>query len=403
MGHFAGMVRGMKNTGVTLILLLASVCFVGAAAAYAATPGDQVSTARSLVVATSSPGNAYEVGASVVAAAPVAKDFTAVGGTIVEAAEVAGDALLLGGTVAVRAPVAGDLRLLAGSASIEGPVAGDLAAIALKLTATAPVTGSSFVGALDTTLTGGAAGPVTIYGNTVTLGGDFAGDVRVVAGDRLTLLPGTKIRGALTYQAPVPATISGSAAAVGGIHYTVASYLPGVGVSKTLALASIGIFLFARVLASLILAGLLAGLFPGLAEAVIDEAYGVRARHLLLTTLLGFAAIVATPIFILLLALTFVGLGLAILLGIAYALLILLALVYSGILAGGAFARRYLHRDYVRWSDAVLGTLALSLVALIPTIGVLLVLLLTAFAAGALLQISFRFAFLHTDETEPLL
>lgn len=373
-------------------------------AAYAASPGDpSVHAARSLVVATSSPSNAYEVGASVVAAAPVEKDLTVIGGTIIEAAAVTGDALLLGGSVTVRALVAGDLRLLVGSASIERPVGGDLAALALRLNVVAPVAGSVVIGSLNATLSGGAAGPVTIYGNTITLGGDFGGDVRVVAGDRLTLLPGTKIRGTLTYQAPVPATISSTAVVVGGTHYTAASYLPGVGVSKTLALVSIGVFLFARVLASLILAGLLAGLFPALAEAVIDEAFGSRARHFLLTLLLGFAAAVATPIFIILLALTFVGLGLAILLGIAYALLILLSLVYAGIFVGGAFARRFLHRDDVRWSDGVLGTLALSLVALIPVIGVPLVLLLSAFTAGALLQICFRFAFLHTDETEPLL
>lgn len=353
--------------------------------------------------ATASSSNVYEVGASVIVAAPVARDLTAVGGTIVEAAEVAGDTLLLGGSVAVRAPSKGDLRLIAGNAIIEHPVAGDLAALALRLHVEAPVTGSVSVGALSATLSRGATGPVVMYGNAITLGGEFGGDVRVVAGDRLTLLPGTKIKGTLTYQAPVPATIPDSAAVQGSISYTAASYLPGVGVSKTLALVSIGIFLFARVLASLILAGLLAGLFPRFAEAVIDEVYDKRARRFLLTALLGFAAVVATPILILLLALTFIGLGLAILLAIAYALLILLALIYAGILTGGVFARRFFYRDTVRWSDGVLGTLALSLVALVPVVGMLLVLVLASLAAGALLQIVFRFAFLHTDETEPLL
>lgn len=381
---------------LALPILIFALCLVEATTAQAApltnTPG-----------ATASSSNVYEVGASVIVAVPVAQDLTAVGGTIVEAAEVAGDTLLVGGSVAVRAPVAGDLRLLAGNAIIEHSVAGDLAALALRLNVEAPVAGSVVVGALSATLSEGAAGPVIIYGNAITLGGEFGGDVRVVAGDRLTLLSGTKIRGTLTYQAPVPATIPDTATITGGVSYTAASYLPGVGVSKTLALVSIGIFLFARVLASLVLAGLLAGLFPRFAEAVIDEIYDKRARHFLLTTLLGFAAVVATPILILLLALTFIGLGLAILLTIVYALLILLALVYAGILTGGIFVRRFLYRDNVRWSDGVLGTLALSLAALVPVVGVLLVLVLASLAAGALLQIAFRFAFLHTDETEPLL
>ena len=395
---------------LALLSLIGAFSLAGVAAAHAVIPADSstrapalVRTARALVVATSSPANAYEVGASVVAAAPVAGDLTAVGGTVVEAAPVALDALLLGGSVTVRAPVAGDLRIVAGRASVERPVGGDLAALALSLSARAPVAGSAIVGALNVVLSGGVSGPVTVYGNTVVLGGDIGGDVHVVAGDRLTLAPGTHIHGSLTYEAPIPAVIPESAVVAGGIRYTAASYLPGVGISKTLALASIGIFLFARVLASLILAGLLAGLFPALAEGVVNEGYGRRSRHLLLTTLLGFAALVATPILILLLALTFIGLGLAILLALAYALLVLLALAYAGIFTGSAFARRFLHRDGVRWSDGVLGTLALSLIALVPVAGVLIVLVLGSFAAGALLHIFFRFAFLHTEETEPLL
>jgi hypothetical protein len=166
---------------------------------------------------------------------------------------------------------------------------------------------------------------------------------------------------------------------------------------------SVGFFLFVRILGALILAGLLAGLFPRLAETLVERAYVGRPRDILLTTLLGFGILIATPVLIMLLALTFVGIGLAFLLLVLYALLVLLALLYAGILLGGVLARRYLRRETVLWHDGVLGMLAFSLVSLVPLIGLFATFLLTIFSAGALLQLFFHFAFPHDESTPELL
>ncbi len=385
----------MKSSWALPILLLALP--LGAFAATVPVTGASAATytGRSVIFATSSPGNAYLGGASVIVTAPITGDLSALGGTLTVAAPVTGDALLLGGSADIRAPITGDLRIFAGTITIEEPVAGDLAALGFSVKESALVHGSVLIAAARAALTGGAGGPVTMYGNSITLGGDFAGDVEVVAADHLTLLPGTTIDGSLTYQAPLPATIPDSVHVAGEIAYTQASYLPGADVSRALAIASIGIFLVVRIFAMLVLAGLLTGLFPRLADTVIDEGYGRSVRHTLLTVLLGFAAFVATPILILLLALTFIGLMLAALLFITYALLVFLSIMYAGITFGGAVARRFFERDSVLWRDGVLGTLALSLVALVPVVGLLIVIALASFAAGALLQIFFRFAFSH--------
>jgi hypothetical protein len=358
-------------------------------------------TGQSLVVASSSPGNTYAAGSSVIVTSPVEGDLSALGGSVVVAAPAKEDVLIFAGSASVRSPVTGDLRFVAGHATIEGPIEGDVGAIGLSVRVESFARGSMFIAALTAAATGGSGGPVTIYGNTITLGGEFAGDVRVTAADRLVLLPDTKIRGALTYEAPLPAVVPESAHIEGGVHYTAASYLPGARVSRTLSYASIGIFLLVRVLAALVLAGLLAGLFPTLAEAILAEAHGRRVRHVLLTMLLGFAALVATPILIILLALTFIGLGLSILLAILYALLVLLGLVYAGITLGAAVSRRFLGHEEVLWRDGVLGTLALSLIALIPVLGPLTLVVLLSFSTGALLSVFFRFAFSHTDEEVP--
>ncbi len=384
-----------------LIPLLASLLLPAGALA-ASAPASFVA-AHSLLVASSSPGNVYATGVSVVLTAPVAGDFSAFGGSIITAAPVSGDELLIAGSISSRAQISGDFRAAGGSVNVEKPVAGDLVAFGFSVYDTGHAGGSVFVAAANAALLNGASGPVTVYGNTVSLAGDFAGTVTVAASGHLTLAPGTVIRGKLSYEAPDTATIPASATVLGGITYKNASYIPDSGASRALALVSIGVFLLVRILGALILAGLLAGLFPKLAEAVAEYAYQARPRSILLTMLLGFAAFVVTPVLFLMLALTFVGIGLAFLLLFAYALLALLALMYAGILFGSMLVRRFSGRVTVLWRDGVLGMLALSLIMLVPFIGPLTVFFFTLFSAGTLLLLFFNFAFPREEHTPEML
>lgn len=374
-------------------LLFALVIFLLPTSALAAPAPASFSAARSLLSASSSPGNAYAAGASVVVTAPVSGDLSAVGGSVVTAAPVGGDEFLLAGSISSRARIAGDFRAIGWNINIEEPIAGDLVAFGYSVYDSGRASGSVFIIAANTTLANGASGPVTIYGNNISLAGDFSNDVTIIASGRIALAASTTILGKLSYEAPDTAFIPASATIVGGVDYTNASYLPDVGTSRTLSFVSIGLFLFARILGALILAGLLTGLFPKLAEAVIEHAYTKRLGGILLTMLLGFATLAATPVLLVLLSLTFVGLGLALLLLILYALVAFLAVMYAGILLGGMFARRFVARDTVLWRDGAFGMLALSLISLVPMVGLFVAFLLTIFSAGTLMQLFFDFAF----------
>ncbi|HUY62426.1 MAG TPA: hypothetical protein VMV50_01375 [Candidatus Paceibacterota bacterium] len=373
------------------------VLFLPASAFAAAAPA-----APSLLTASSSRGNAYVAGPSVVLTSPVAGDLSAAGGSIIAAGSVAGDELLFGGTVSSRAPVAGDFRAAGGSISVEKPIGGDLIAFGFSVQDAGRAGGNVLIVAANVVMADGAAGPVTIYGNDISLAGDFAGNVTIVSSGSVRLAASTTIQGRLSYEAPEPADIPTSVVVTGGVHYANASYLPSANTSRVLAFLSIAIFLLVRILGALILAGLLAGLFPKLAEAVAERAYAQRLRGLLLTTLLGFSALVVTPVLFIMLLLTFVGIGLAFLLIILYALLALLAVVYAGILVGSIFVRRFEKRENVLWRDGVLGMFALSLIALLPLLGSLIVSLFTSFAAGTLLLLFFHAVFPRDDHPSVL-
>lgn len=380
---------------IALILLLLPV------SSFAKATPASFSAARSLFATSSVPGNVYSAGASVVLTAPIEGDLSVFGGSVISAAPVEGDGLLLAGSVRSRAPVSGDLRAVGGSISVEESVGGDLVAFGFSVRALGPIIGNVFVAAADVAITEGASGPVTIYGNTISLAGIFRGDVHVVSSGKISLAPDTVIQGVFSYEAPEPAIIPTTVTIVGGSQYTNASYLPDIGTSRILALISVSFFIFARILGALILAGLLAGLFPKLAKKIVERAYIKSPQSILLTALLGFAVFVAVPVLVIMLLLTFVGIGLALLLLIAYILIMFLSFLYAGILLGSLYARRFSLREVVLWHDGVLGMLALSLIALVPVVGPIVLTSLIFFSAGALLLIFFHFAFsreVHTPE-----
>lgn len=388
----------MRFSLVALIFILLPTSALAADIGSASKAPSSFSATRSILsVASSSPGNAYLAGASIVVTAPVNGDLSAIGGSIVSAAPVSGDELLFAGSISSRSRVHGDFRALGWSINIENPIGGDLVVLGYSVRDLDRASGSTLIIAANTTLENGASGPVTIYGNNVSLAGDFADNVTIVASGRVALAASTTIAGKLSYESPEETIIPASVKISGGVEYTNASYLPDAGTSRILTFISMGFFLFVRILGALILAGLLAGLFPKLSEDVANRAYTRRSRDILLTTLLGFAILVATPIFLIILSLTFVGIGIALLLFILYFLMALLSVVYAGIFLGGVLARRFALRSTILWRDGVLGMLILSLVTLIPTVGFFAVLLLTLFSAGALLQIFFNFAFPHDE------
>ncbi len=373
---------------MTRVSLLALLLLLAPVGLFAAT----VESARTLVVSEPPAGNTYVFGGDLTVAAPITGDLTGGGGSITVSSAVAGDTLLAGGSVDIRKPILGDARLVGGRITIEDSVAGDLVALGgMVIVKSTPE--FVWIGAGNASLENGAKGPVTIYGGTVALAGTFTGDVTVTASDRITLASGTMIHGSLRYDAPQQADIPADAKIDGGVTYTGKSYLPTTQEAQTFAVAGAGIFFLVRILAAVIAAGLLAGLFPHFAQAVADRTLSFSLKRFILLALLGFGVLVATPVLVLLLLVTFAGAGVAFVLLAAYVLLLLVSYLYAAVIAGAALARQIVKREVFYWRDAVVGMLALSVISLVPVLGGLVFIVLFATAAGAVVSLFYRFAY----------
>jgi hypothetical protein len=344
----------------------------------------------SLTVSETLPGNLYLAGAQVELSAPVNGDLIAAGNAIHALAEVAGDALLVGGSIVIDAPVNGDLRALGGQI-VAHEVGGELAGVAGLIRILEPA-GEIRVAGASVEALGGAKGPVTIYGNQITLGGTFEESVRVVAADRVTLQPGTVIRGALEYNAPQEAVLPESASVASIRYIGTASFLPTPEEAQAFALAGFGVFFVVRALAGMLAAGLLAGLFPGFARALEREALE-SAIATLTSFVVGFLALFAAPILALLLVASVVGIGIAFVIGAGYFLALLLAYLYGALLLGSLASRLFRKKPSATWPAALLGMLILYLVGLVPVLGFLVAAIVVAVALGAMLRIFYRFAF----------
>ena len=359
-----------------------------------------LASARTLVISEAPLENLYLVGTDITITVPLPADILALGGTLTLSAPVTGDALLGGGSVSVGRAVEGDLRAIGGQIQITGPVSGDLLLAGGSVTASTTARDTRIIGGSVNLM--GSGGPAVVYGADVVLSGEFAGDVEVVASDRLTLAEGTHIAGALKYDAPQQAGIADSALVDGGVTYTGASsYLPTVEQAKTFALAGASVLFITRIIAVLIAAALLAGLFPAFSQRVADKALARTSGRFALLALLGFGVAFAAPVLILILLVSFVGAGLALLLGAAYVLLLMLGYLYAGILAGAALSRGLMKRTQVTWKFALLGMLVLYLIGVIPVIGSLVTFVLFLVATGAIVSITFQFAF-GRGATDPI-
>jgi len=383
----------MRMKRALLALLIFSFPLSGLAATFA---GEQTLTLSEPV-----PDNAYVAGANVTISTDLPADLTVAGGNIGVYAPVQGDVLAAGGTVVIERPVGGDVRAAAGSLHITSDVAGDVAAAAGSVKVSGKARGVYIVGG-TVEITGGASGPVTVYGSDIVLAGDFAGDVEIIASDRFTIQEGTHIAGALRYNAPEQAAIPTSAVIDGGVIYTGSyAYVPTKEEARKFAVAGAGVFLVVRTIAAMIVAGLLVGLFPMFAGRIADLSLSSGGRRIALFALLGFALFVATPILIFLLLLSFVGAGIALLLGVLYLLLLFLSYIYAGVIAGAALRRHALSRftesREITWKDAVLGVLVLSLIGIVPVVGPLVKFILAVVAAGILASLAYRFAFKQAE------
>lgn len=323
-----------------------------------------LSTVTGVVAAQSVQGAS---GTIVVEEGETVSKIDAVAGSIVIRGTVTGDVSGAAGTihVAESGQVQGSISGAAGDVRIDGTVGGDVNA------------GS---GSLHVSETATIGGDVEVGAGSVLIDGQIGGDARVGAGT-IVLGPNAEVGGEFRYDADEfrqdsEATVAGGVVEDPTIRRGVGAFAVPNWVTRGYGL-----------LANLLLGAILLLLFPAfsarLAGQVSDEP--AKAGGIGLLTLVG------VPILLTLVAITIIGIPIAIVGFVAFGLSIWVGVVY-GQYAVGAWALRQAGRDD-RWLSLVAGLVGFAIVGAIPVVGGFLELGALLLGLGALaleLRNSFR-------------
>lgn len=275
----------------------------------------------------------------------VSGDLYLFGGDVQIAGTVAGDAVVSSGRLNVSGPglVGGSLSILAGDAEIDGTVDGsvriaggnvtirghvgrDVVAAGGRVTieGTAAVGGDLIVAGGDVSVLGPVKGDVRGNMASLTIDAQIGRDVRVRADD-IRLRSRARVAGNLLYTSRNVAQLDAGATVAGTKRQTVpARFNPGDNLASWFASA---IF---RLLCALFAGVVLVLLLPRATAVVADGIRGSPASSFVL----GLVLLVLTPVFVLILLVTVIGIPIALILLTAYLCVLYLSQVFLGLAIG---------------------------------------------------------------------
>ena len=323
---------------------------------------------------------------------------------VVVEGEVHGDLIAFARQVVVRGTVTGNVYTAAETVSIEGSVAGSVLGFGRELEARNGRVERSLYGFGQRVLIGRDAwigGDAALFGETLRMVGSVGRDVLGFGqelevggqvgrntgffGQEVRIMPGARIGGDVTLHVPSENNAHvADGAEIGGevmTELSAVSERP----SRYLRPGFYG-FVLLRLAAAFVVGLVLLGLVPGLAAVPRGG-----ARELVTTGALGLAAIVMTPIVIVLVGLTLIGLPLAVFALFAW----IMALYLAKIVVAGEVGQYLLGRPDAASRRALalgLGLVLVFVAVSLPWFGPVAQFVLTSFGVGVLLQFAWRAA-----------
>ena len=310
---------------------------------------------------------------------PVQGSAFAAGARVGVAARVGRSAYLSGGNVTVSAPVGHNLFMAGGDLRLESVVYGKLRAAGghVRIAREGLVDEDATLASGSIEVDGGVGGDLHAYGDSIVINGAIGGDAEL-AGDRIRIGPDARINGSLYYRSGRPIVIDPEAVVRGEVaeRHKDRRWLRRIGRGETLIGTS---FSF-----GLVLIGAL--MILALPRFTRDAGAKLRLRPAAACGV-GIAMLIGVPLMLLLLVLTVIGIPLAILFGLGYAVLLLLGYLAAAIFVGDTVLWRVkaekLQSAWWRILFMLLALVAIALVKIVPFLGSLIVVLLFIGGIGA--------------------
>lgn len=304
----------------------------------------------------------YIAGGNIELRGEVLGDFTAAGGNIYARGKVLQDAQLAGGHLTIEGQIGDDLRAAGGMLYVGGVVSGDtfLAGGHITVGQEAILKKDAWLAGNEVRINGSLYGDVRIAANSVTINGKISKALFIQA-NQVNIGDTAVITGPVYYSAPQEATIAPGARVEKGLQFSRSEAAP---VSPGAFFTIAWVIKAAAVTAAAVLFYMIFRKWTSNFAIKVSRDY---APDLLRGLVLFFII----PIFSILAVITVVLTIPGIIAFLVYALFLVAAMVFSGIVLGSVAARYVFRRpDYeVNWKTVVFGVIALQVMTLIPILG----------------------------------
>ena len=325
----------------------------------------------------------FASGQTVTVAGRVTGDVYATGQTVVVTGTVDGDLLSAAQQVVVDGTVNGNVRAAGAVVTVNGHVGHSVTALAqqLSVSSSGRVDGSVLAAGETVSTFGPVARGITAGVGTLQLGGPVGGKV-LAWSNNLSVVPSARIAGNLEYRSESQAQIP-SGTVAGQVQYDPIQRQP-----RQEPLLN-GLFDFGG-LVWLVGSAILGALLIIFAPRASARAVELGRQQPLPTFGLGLLALCLGPVAALLIAVTLVGIPLALAVAALYWLGLMLAWPALGLVVGTELARRVRRGEPMPVLGAlVVGLIVLHLVTHLPILGGLVAFVGVAFGLGLIVQ-SFR-------------
>lgn len=284
-------------------------------------------------------GNLYAGGQSVLVSQPVAGDVLAAGNDLTINAAVEDDVWGGASNITVNAPIGWDMRVAAGNVFVNQSVAWDLIVAAGNVTVASGVTigGDLLVAAWNLDMQGKIAGNAKLWVATLNLFGSINGHLDT-SFEKITVTSGASVGWVIQYKAPSKSEALEALSVDGNVKYTTIKSSDELSSKGTKILTELvtGIVLYKWVVFALFAILLLLvwrNFFAWVANVLIQ-----KPGKSFLTGLLMY---MVTPLVILFLIVTVVGLPIAGIIGLLYIVLLLLSWLASSAIIAWWFIQRF--------------------------------------------------------------
>lgn len=325
----------------------------------------------------------FTAGDRVVIDGTVNGDAYIAGGQVDVNGTINGDLLVAGGQVTVRGSVLQNIRAVGGTILIEGTVGRNVSIVggSLTLDKSAKINGNAaLVGGTISILT--PVKMLNIAGGDVSLESTVSGNVMGAVGN-LQVFPDAQVKGNLTYWSDKEAEIAQGASVSGTVNFNQTDFKNKLDNSQEKAQkAANGFGMFMRLVsfASALIVGLLLIRFvPVFSSKTAD----LVSTNFWKTMSSGFVVVVATPVLIVLLLVTLIGVPFAFFVGIAYMSAIYFSKFFVAMALGKYLSQSWKSNLSDSW-QFVVGIAMFSLLSMLPVIGFFVKLVFLFAGVGAL-------------------